>query len=276
MKISVIIPALNEAEGILAALRSVQSQIGEFEILIVDGGSIDGTVEAVSSFARVIRSERGRAVQMNVGARQSSGEALLFLHADSVLPPGTLRLLERALVDRRVVGGTFTLRFDSPKFLLRLIAFFSRFKFRYFHYGDQGIFVRRSVFQQLGGFREMPIMEDLDFFQRLHRTGRVALIKQPLTTSGRRFLENGILWQQLLNVVLVISYLLGARPESLSTWYQRTDCRPSKKERTREFFSKPPGRVSKTVLAQMSGWGAVSLRLFLKPRAWTSSKPSSK
>jgi len=141
------------------------------------------------------------------------------------------------------VGGTFTLRFDSPRFLLRLIAFFSRFKFRYFHYGDQGIFVRRSVFQQLGGFREMPIMEDLDFFQRLHRTGKVALIKRPVTTSGRRFLENGILWQQLLNVVLVISYLLGARPESLSTWYERTDRRPSS---------------------------------FLKPKVWPSAKPSSR
>ena len=243
MKISVIIPALNEVESILAAFRSVQSQIGEFEVLIVDGGSIDDTVETVSPFARVIRAKQGRAVQMNAGARQSSGEALLFLHADSLLPPDALPLLERALLDRRVVGGTFTLRFDSPRFLLRLIAFFSRFKFRYFHYGDQGIFVRRSVFQQLGGFKEMPIMEDLDFFRRLHRTGKVALIKRPVTTSGRRFLENGILWQQLLNVVLVISYLLGARPESLSTWYERTDCRPSS---------------------------------FHKPRAWPSSKPSSK
>lgn len=276
MKISVIIPALNEGEGILSALRSVQTQTGEFEILIVDGGSIDGTVEAVRSFVGVIRGEQGRAVQMNAGARQSSGEVLFFLHADSLLPPDALPLLERSLADRRVVGGTFTLKFDSPKFLLRLIAFFSRFKFRYFHYGDQGIFVRRSVFQQLGGFREMPIMEDLDFLQRLRRTGQVVLIKQPVTTSARRFLKNGILLQQLLNVVLVISYLVGARPESLSTWYKRTDCRPSKNDRTNQLFSKPSRTFSKTVLRRIRGWTAMGATLFLKPRVVTSSKPSSK
>lgn len=221
MNISVIVPALNEDRGILACLDSVNKQSGKFELLVVDGGSVDGTVDAVRPHARVVHSERGRAVQMNFGARVSTGEILLFLHADSHLPPRAFPLLEQVLADSRVVGGTFRLRFNSEKILLHLIAFFSRFKFRYFHYGDQGIFVRRRVFEQLNGFAEIPFMEDVDFLQRLHRIGRVTLVNQPITTSARRFLERGIIRQQLMNIVLVIFYLLGARPENLKKWYEK-------------------------------------------------------
>ena len=223
MKISVIIPALNEAGNILPCMGSVKNQPGEFELIVVDGGSVDGTVEAVEPHARVIRSERGRAVQMNLGARHSTGEILLFLHADSRLPPNAFPLVERVLADPGFVGGTFGLRFNNQKFLLRFIAFFSRFKFRYFHYGDQGIFVKRSVFKELNGFAEIPLMEDVDFLRRLQRTGRVALLKQPITTSARRFLERGIIRQQLMNIILVIFYLLGARPEHLKKWYERRE-----------------------------------------------------
>jgi rSAM/selenodomain-associated transferase 2 len=222
MKISVIIPVLNEVRGILPCLYSIKTQEGEFELIVIDGGSVDGTVEVVRPHARVIRSEQGRAVQMNSGARHSTGEILLFLHADSHLPPRAFPQMERVLADSKIVGGTFRLRFNSQKFFLRAIAFFTRFKFRYFHYGDQGIFVRRSVFEQLNGFTEMPFMEDIDFLQRLHRTGRVILLKQPITTSARRFLERGVIRQQLVNIILVILYLLGARPEKLKKWYERS------------------------------------------------------
>lgn len=222
MKISIIIPALNEAENILSCLHSVKNQQGEFEVIVVDGGSVDGTVEIARPSTRVIRTEKGRAVQMNSGVRHCTGEVLLFLHADSQLPPDGLLLVEHVLADPRVVGGTFRLRFDSQGFFLRLITFFTRFKFRYFHYGDQGIFVRRSIFEELKGFEEIPIMEDVDFLRRLRRTGEVALLQQPVTTSARRFLEHGILRQQLLNTILVISYILGAKPESLKKWYGRS------------------------------------------------------
>jgi len=219
MKISVIIPALNEAPGILSCLDSVKSQQGEFELIVADGGSTDGTVEVVQPHARVIHSEQGRAIQMNSGARQATGDVFLFLHADSCLPPGGLPLLERVLADPQIVGGTFMLRFNSPRLLLRIIAFFTRFKFRYFHYGDQGIFVRKPVFEHLKGFPEISFMEDIDFLRRLHTAGRVTLLKQPITTSPRRFLERGILRQQLINMILVIFYLLGARPETLKKRY---------------------------------------------------------
>ena len=220
MKISVIIPTLNEAGGILPCLHSVKKQPGEVELVVVDGGSVDGTVETVRPHARVIHSERSRAVQMNSGARASTGEVLLFLHGDSCLPPRAFPLLEEALADPRIVVGTFRLIFNAERFLLRFIAFFSHFKFRYFHYGDQGVFVRRRVFEQLNGFSEIPFMEDVDFLKRLHRIGRVALLDQPITTSARRFLERGIIRQQLTNVFLVILYLLGARPENRKKWYE--------------------------------------------------------
>lgn len=223
MKISVIIPTLNEAEGIGASLDSIIKQQGEFEIIVVDGGSVDGTPDVCRSHARVISGERGRAVQMNTGARSACGEVLLFLHADSLLSGNALAKLRSVLVDPRIIGGTFTLRFDSQQFLLRLIAFFTRFRFRFFHYGDQGIFVRRTIFEEVGGFREIPIMEDIDFLQRLRRVGRMTLIKQPVTTSARRFLHTGIIRQQILNIVLVILYFLGVNPEGLSKCYGLTN-----------------------------------------------------
>jgi rSAM/selenodomain-associated transferase 2 len=219
MKVSIVIPALNEAENILETLLSIKQQDGDFEVIVVDGDSTDGTAEIARPHAFVISSERGRAVQMNAGARHTSGEALLFLHADSILHSFALHSLRQALDDPQVAGGTFTLKFDSDRFLLRTYAFFTRFKFRYFHFGDQGIFIRRSAFKRLGGFKEMPLMEDVDFLQRLRRMGRVALIKLPVTTSARRFLKRGPARQQLLNSSLLALYLLGVKPESLSKWY---------------------------------------------------------
>ncbi len=210
---------MNEVEGILSCLNSVNTQRGDFELIVADGGSIDGTVEVVRPLARVIPCQEGRALQMNSGARQATGDVFLFLHADSCLPSRAFLLLEQALTDDRIVGGTFMLRFNSPRLLLQAIGFFTRFKFRYFHYGDQGIFVRRSAFDQLNGFSEIPIMEDIDFLRRLRRIGRVALLKQAMTTSPRRFLEHGILRQQLMNIILVVLYLLGVRPETLKKWY---------------------------------------------------------
>jgi rSAM/selenodomain-associated transferase 2 len=224
MKISVIIPALNEAKNILGSLESIGRQKGEVEIIVVDGSSADGTADLARPHARIINSqERGRAVQMNVGARYASGEVLVFLHADSCLAHNALSKLRRVLLDPGILGGTFTLKFDSQKFLLRVIAFFTRFRFRFFHYGDQGIFVRRAIFEELGGFKQIPIMEDINFLQRLHRRGRVTLIKQPITTSARRFLRHGIIRQQLLDIVLVVLYLLGASPEKLSRLYSFAD-----------------------------------------------------
>ncbi|MFP5260624.1 MAG: TIGR04283 family arsenosugar biosynthesis glycosyltransferase [Blastocatellia bacterium] len=220
MKVSVVIPALNEADNIIACVASVESQQGDFEIIVVDGGSTDGTVALASPRALVIEGRRGRGAQMNEGARRATGAALLFLHADSSLHPDALTRLRMSLADPRVAGGTFTLRFDSEKLPLRFYAAFTRLRFRYFHFGDQGIFVRREVFERLGGYKEMPIMEDVDFLSRMRKEGRVALIDLPVTTSARRFLNRGPVRQQLLNVFLVACYLLGVNPSTLSRLYR--------------------------------------------------------
>jgi rSAM/selenodomain-associated transferase 2 len=220
MRISVIIPALDEADNITACLDSVGNQAGDFEIIVADGGSGDGTVELIDSRALVVSSNRGRAVQMNRGAQCASGDAFLFLHADSKLHADALAHLRKALSDPRVAGGTFTLKFDSDKLPFRFYAAFTRMKFRYFHYGDQGIFVRRKVFEQLGGYKEMPLMEDLDFLSRMRKKGRVVLINLPVTTSARRFLKRGPVHQQLLNIFLVFCYLLGVKPSTLSRLYR--------------------------------------------------------
>ena len=216
-----IIPALNESANIAAAILSARNQDGEIEAIVADGGSSDDTVEIARRDALVLSTGRGRGLQMNAGAGHAIGDLLLFLHADSLLHPDALAALRRTFTDPAIAGGTFTLKFDSDGFWLRLYSCFTRFKFRYFHYGDQGIFVRRSAFEKLGGFKEIPLMEDLDFLERLRKVGRVTLIDRPVTTSARRFRENGSFRQELLNVSLVCMYICGAKPQTLARWYSR-------------------------------------------------------
>jgi rSAM/selenodomain-associated transferase 2 len=217
--VSVVIPALDEARHIEACIRSIRSQEGVAEIIVVDGGSTDGTATIALRFAEVLVSEPGRALQMNAGAARATGDALLFVHADSTLHPAAIQGVRRALLDPRTVGGTFTLRFDHGHPLLRFYALCSRLRVPLFHYGDQGIFLRRGVFEALGGFPQIPLMEDLELLRRLRRYGRVTLVPSPVTTSARRFLARGVARQQLLNIALVAAYLLGARPERLARWY---------------------------------------------------------
>ena len=215
-----IVPALNEARHIAACLASVAAQEGDADVVVVDGGSTDGTATLAAPRARVLAGPRGRAVQMNLGARRAAGDALLFLHADTRLPPGALAALRRALADPRVVGGTFTLRFEPETPLLRFYAWWTRLPLRLFHYGDQGIFCRRAAFDRLGGYLEMPLMEDVDFLARLARLGRVTLVPLALTTSARRFQRHGVVRQQLRNIVLVSLYALGVSPRRLERWYE--------------------------------------------------------
>lgn len=169
MKISVVVPALDEAGRIGRCLASVAGPPGPNETIVVDGGTSDATREIARARALVVDAPRGRARQMNAGAREASGDALLFLHADTVLGADAFRHLRRALADPAVVGSTFTLRFDADRPLLRAYAAFTRIGPRLFRYGDQGIFVHRSVFRALGGFADLPLMEDVDFLRRLRR-----------------------------------------------------------------------------------------------------------
>lgn len=222
--ISVIIPTLNEAENILKTIESVRQHDREAEIIVVDGGSVDSTPEIARSRAQVIDAPRGRAAQMNAGARAATGEVLLFLHGDSRLAPGALAQLQKTLDNPRnaghVIGGTFTLAFDVDHPMLRFYAFCSTIDWLIFRYGDEGIFVRRSIFEAMGGYAEIPLMEDLDLLRRMPRYGRRVLIRNyPTTTSARRFVERGIVRQEVLNVALVAAWFAGVEPQTLAKWY---------------------------------------------------------
>jgi rSAM/selenodomain-associated transferase 2 len=218
MRLSIIVPALDEARGIGAALQALQPlrRRGR-EVIVVDGGSRDGTAEIARPLAdRVLDAPRGRAVQMNAGAAAASGEALLFLHADTFLPADA----DRAVLD--ALGASAWGRFDvwiegrSP--LLRLVAFFmnARSRLTGIATGDQAIFARRDAFR---GFPEMPLMEDIAFSRAMKRVSSPACLRLRVRTSGRRWERHGVLRTILLMWRLRLAYFLGARPEALARRY---------------------------------------------------------
>jgi rSAM/selenodomain-associated transferase 2 len=221
-KISIIIPVLNEGNTIGACLDRLNEQAEPNEIVVVDGGSLDNTLAIVRTFPGVkwLRaSKAGRGRQMNQGVRVAKGDILLFLHSDTLLMPGGLAMIETLLAQTGIVAGSFCLRFDHQSPFLRLYARFSRINHILFTYGDQGLFMTRRVFEQVGGFPELPLMEDVEIQKSLRRIGRFVKIHHPVVTSARRFLINGIIRQQLLNTVLVLLYHAGVSPVRLKRFY---------------------------------------------------------
>ena len=219
MKISVIIPALNEATRIERTLTSVTEQPEPWETIVVDGGSTDETVARAAQVATVLTAPPGRAHQMNRGWKASDGEVLLFLHADTLLAPDAFDLIRAALADASVEAGAFRLRFDVETPLLRFYSFCTRFPMPRICFGDRGLFVRRAVFETLGGFPEVSIFEDLEMVRLLHRRGGFRFLSQAVTTAARRFETVGPLRQQLLNTYLWTRYQLGTDPERIAHLY---------------------------------------------------------
>ncbi len=158
---------------------------------------------------------------MNAGAKAATGGILLFLHADSTLPPDALKKIGRALKPPDIVGGAFRLKIDSPHPFLRFVSWMANLRSRFMGlpYGDQAYFVRRTVFERLGGYREMALMEDLEFFQRLKRFGRVVLLKERVRTSPRRWARRGIYRTSFRNLAILFSYFVGVSPNRLAKWY---------------------------------------------------------
>ena len=219
--ISAIIPALNEAAVIERPLR-VLSQIPDIEIIVVDGGSHDGTGDLARPYAKVHTAPRGRARQMNFGAHQATGEILLFLHADTLLSSQAINELRKALENPRVVGGAFRLGIDSPKRVLQWIATVTNWRtwLTKIPYGDQGIFVRRSVFMALGGYPDQELMEDIEFSRQLKRAGQVVILREAVQTSSRRWDREGVGFTTLRNQILVLFYFMGVPPHRLVRWYR--------------------------------------------------------
>jgi rSAM/selenodomain-associated transferase 2 len=224
MKISVVIPALNEERTIAASLRALM-RLAPHEIIVVDGGSDDRTAEICASFGvRVLESDRGRARQMNFGARHASGEALLFLHADSRLPQTALADIAAALCDPRCLGGRFDVELEGSHPMLKIIAALINARSRATRVGtgDQAIFVRRPVFERLGGYPDIPLMEDIALCRALKRLGAVACLRSRVVTSARRWESDGV-WRTILRMwVLKLLYLAGVPPARLKQFYADT------------------------------------------------------
>ncbi len=219
MKISVIIPALNEESHIEKTLQSVMRQGGKYECYVVDGGSTDNTAAIAGRYACVINSARGRALQMNAGARLCTGDVLLFLHGDTILPDNAFSEIRKKMADDTVAGGSFYITFDVDSLILRGVSLITRFNIRLFHYGDQGIFLRKHIFQMLGGYKNIPIMEDYDFYKRLRGQGKVIILRMPVISSARRFIRKGIIRQLLINKFVVLAYWAGIDIQTIKHFY---------------------------------------------------------
>lgn len=228
MTVSVVIPTLNEA-GTLPVTLAHTLTLGFEEVVVVDGGSGDGTADLVRAWSPgaaagelvLLHSPPGRARQMNAGAAASRGDVLLFLHADTRLPEEARTAIQRALAAPDCVGGRFDLRFDRSRAVGRMVSRMMNLRSRLsgIATGDQAIFVRRAVFEQMGGFSDIPLMEDVDFTRRLKRRGRTACLPEQVVTSFRRWEAQGPLRTILLMWLLRFLYWSGVSPVVLARWY---------------------------------------------------------
>jgi rSAM/selenodomain-associated transferase 2 len=227
--ISIIIPVLNEAAIIQSALKQLKKDLTG-EIIVVDGGSQDNTVALAQEMGVkvIISIIAGRAQQMNAGAAVAKGEILLFLHADTQLPSGYCQTISKLLAQDKVIAGAFSLTIDGQQKSLRLVEMMVNWRSRLLSlpYGDQGIFLSKTAFEELGGFADLAIMEDFEFVQRLKRRGKIAIASTSVITSSRRWHKLGVLRTTLINQLMVIGYYLGISPKQLKIFYQNQSLLP--------------------------------------------------
>ncbi len=224
-RISVIIPVLNEQAGINEIIGHVRRiSAGRLvEIIVVDGDSGGSTLKAIADIDSIrLISSKGRALQMNRGAERASGDILIFLHADTLLPESAFDLIDEAMRSGHCQAGAFSLGLDSGRFSLRLIAAAARIRSRItgIPFGDQALFIRRDYFRRIGGFAAIPLMEDVEIGTRIKKRGdRILILPERVVTSARKWEKEGILFSNFRNWFIQLSYLLGASPERLARIY---------------------------------------------------------
>lgn len=223
--ISVVVPTRNEAAALGRTLEAASRAEG-VEILVADGGSRDGTREIASrAGAAVLAVPGGRAAQMNAGAGAAKGRILLFLHADTLLPEGYADAARRALEDPATVAGAFGFRTDGSGAAIRIAERVTNFRSSILRwpYGDQGLFLEKRVFGEMGGFAPLPIMEDFELVRQLRRRGRIVTLEKPILTSARRWRRLGIVRTAFRNQCMIAGYLAGVEPERLYRFYYGED-----------------------------------------------------
>ncbi len=224
-RLSVIVPVLHEAASIVGTLRTLQAlRARGHEVIVVDGGSADGTAALAAPFAdRVLEAPPGRAVQMNCGAAAACGDVLLFLHADTRLPADADHLVREAVAGEKHCWGRFDVRIEGRSPLLAVVAFFMNWRSRLtgIATGDQAVFATRAAFSRAGGFPAIALMEDVDFSKRMKRLSAPACLSAKAHTSGRRWERHGIIRTILLMWRLRLAYFFGARPEELARRYAK-------------------------------------------------------
>jgi rSAM/selenodomain-associated transferase 2 len=219
--IAVIVPVINEQEQLATTLSHVPLAPGD-ELIVVDGGSTDETLNIARKFTpTVLSSPPGRARQMNLGAAHATGDILLFLHADTLLPPDSLDAVRCAMQRSQVAGGAFRLVIEPTTPALRLVAWGANLRSRFgrLPYGDQALFVRRSLFERLGGYANAAFLEDVILVRAMRRHGRLVLVPQAVQTSGRRWLHEGVVYTTVRNNVIVGLFFCGVAPATLKRWY---------------------------------------------------------
>lgn len=221
MRISIIIPVLNESKNIDRMIEMLEQLDGDKELIFVDGGSTDATKELIPPAYMVVSTEPGRGRQLNKGAECATGDVMLFLHCDSILGSNGLRSIEEAAA-AGYQAGCFSMSFDSKHWLLSIIAYLSNCRARLLGiiFGDQGMFVTKDLFQSLGGFSDIPIMEDLEFSGRLRKAAKLKQLKDTIVTSARRFERKGILRTILFMHKMKLLYWMRKSPEELYRIYR--------------------------------------------------------
>jgi rSAM/selenodomain-associated transferase 2 len=232
--ISIIIPTFNEAHSISQTLDVVDKLRGNIEVILVDGGSTDDTIEIASRHreVKIVEGERGRGIQMHAGACVARGGVLWFLHADTHPAPDSIERITEALSDAETIGGNFSVHFDGDRRAAAFLTWlYPQLRKLGLLYGDSGIFVRREVYNEIGGFQSFPIFEDLDLVRRLRRRGRIVHLPSTIVTSSRRFENRSFAWTFTRWASLQTLYWFGVHPRRLNRLYAPIRRRPDKETR---------------------------------------------